>query len=303
MIKATSFALTFLFVMGLAMTQERILCKHQLGESIVPQYPARIVVMDVGALDQLTRLGVQGIVAVPNVLPDHLSQYNADEFIKIRDPWDPDLEAVKRAQPDFIIYGARDPKIYALLSEMAPTISYEENYMDYMETYVPYLKSLGQVFGKEKEVERHLVGAYEEIHVIRRLSEQDNKRGLILLYTQGRYHAFGPGSRFGFIHDELGVKPLSDTLSTSIRGSRIDDHFIEQTNPDYLFIVDRDAALGWQSAGKEIIINDAIKKTNAYKNNKIVWLTPRQWYLSGHGMYILETKIREIREGLYPLLK
>ncbi len=46
------------------------------------------------------------------------------------------------------------------------------------------------------------------------------------------------------------------------------------------------------------IINELVKKTSAYKNNKIVYLDADSWYLSGGGLKSLKSMAKEVEEAL-----
>ena len=41
-----------------------------------------------------------------------------------------------------------------------------------------------------------------------------------------------------------------------------------------------------------------VKKTNAYKNDKIVYLNADYWYLSGGGLLSMKEMIKEVEAGL-----
>ncbi|GJM75014.1 hypothetical protein HMSSN036_72300 [Paenibacillus macerans] len=55
--------------------------------------------------------------------------------------------------------------------------------------------------------------------------------------------AYGPGSRFGLIHDVFGVPAVDDTIEASTHGQSISFEYVAEKNPDYLFVVDRDAVV------------------------------------------------------------
>ena len=79
--------------------------------------------------------------------------------------------------------------------------------------------------------------------------------------------AYGPGSRFGVIHDAFGVKPATAGLSVSNHGQAISYEFIAQTDPDWLFVIDRDAAIGREgSPARSMLDNELIRPTKAWKN-------------------------------------
>jgi iron complex transport system substrate-binding protein len=49
-----------------------------------------------------------------------------------------------------------------------------------------------------------------------------------------------------------------------------------------------------EPASKELIENDLVKGTNAYKNGKIIYLAPNYWYLSGGGLLSVEAMVGEV---------
>ncbi len=49
---------------------------------------------------------------------------------------------------------------------------------------------------------------------------------------------------------------------------------------------------------KDSIENELVKKTNAYKNGKIIYLNADYWYLSGGGLLSMKEMIKEMEEAL-----
>lgn len=96
--------------------------------------------------------------------------------------------------------------------------------------------------------------------------------------------AYGAGSRFGIIHDEFGFAAADEKIEVSTHGQSISFEYIVEKDPDYLFVVDRGAVVGGESSAKQVVENDLVKNTKAYKNGKIIYLDPDYWYLSGGGL-------------------
>jgi iron complex transport system substrate-binding protein len=46
--------------------------------------------------------------------------------------------------------------------------------------------------------------------------------------------------------------------------------YIVEKDPDYLFVVDRNAVVGGDAAAKETIENELVQRTKAYQNGKII---------------------------------
>ena len=71
------------------------------------------------------------------------------------------------------------------------------------------------------------------------------------------------------IHDVFGFKAADDKIESSTHGQNITFEYILETNPDVLFVIDRDAAIGGEASAKDSIENDLVKKTTAYENDAI----------------------------------
>src|SRR5699024_4278604 len=96
---------------------------------------------------------------------------------------------------------------------------------------------------------------------VRQEAESSGKEALVVLYNRGRFSAYGRGSRFGIVHEALGVDEAKEGIESDIHGSRVSNEFIQQTNPDILFVVDRSAAIGDQPLRREEVENELIQQT------------------------------------------
>lgn len=281
---------------------EEMTIKHQLGEATLKKNPAKVVVFDYGTLETLDKLGVE-IAAVPQGnLPSHLEKYNDSKYTNAGTLFEPDFEKLNALKPDVIFISGRSSEAYEELNKIAPTIFMGVDTQNYMASFTENVKTMGELFGKEAEVEQELAAINDSVKAVNDLTSASGKKGLIILTTGGKVSAFGPGSRFGIIHDVLGVTPVDESIKVDTHGNSISFEFVAEKNPDYLFVVDRDAVVteeGKQAtSAKEIVENDLVKKTNAYKDGKIVYLDPSYWYLSGGGLISVPEMIKEVQEGI-----
>lgn len=281
---------------------EEMTIKHQLGEATLKKNPAKVVVFDYGTLETLDKLGVE-IAAVPQGnLPSHLEKYNDSKYTNAGTLFEPDFEKLNALKPDVIFISGRSSEAYEELNKIAPTIFLGVDTQRYMESFTENVKTIGELFGKEAEAEKELAAINDSVTAVNELASAGGKKGLIILTTGGKVSAFGPGSRFGIIHDVLGVTPVDESIKVDTHGNSISFEFVAEKNPDYLFVVDRDAVVteeGKQATpAKEIVENDLVKKTNAYKDGKIVYLDPSYWYLSGGGLISVPEMIKEVQEGI-----
>ena len=166
-----------------------------------------------------------------------------------------------------------------------------------MESFEENVTLLGKIFDKEDQAAKELASVEEKINALKEEVPAD-KKGLIVLANGGKVSAYGLNSRFGIIHDVFGVPAADDKLEVSTHGQSISFEYIAEKNPDYLFVIDRDAVVGDGQAAKETVENDIVKNTNAYKDGHIVYLDPNYWYLSGGGLESVNEMVNEISEGL-----
>ncbi|MEW9033245.1 MAG: siderophore ABC transporter substrate-binding protein [Planifilum fimeticola] len=279
---------------------EEIVVKHQLGETKVKKNPKNVVVFDFGVLDSLDKLGVE-VAGVPQAnVPPYLKKYGAGDYANVGSLKEPDFEKVSSLGPELIIISARQSDQYEEFSKIAPTIYMGVDTSRYMESFTENMETLGKIFGKEAEVEKELKAINETIEKVKEKASASDKKALIILTTGGKTSAYGPGSRFGLIHDVLGVKPVDKNIKAATHGMSVSFEYIAEKNPDYLFVIDRDKVVSGEGGqpAEQVLNNDLVKGTKAYKDKNIVYLDPNYWYLSGGGLVSLGEMVKEVEAGL-----
>ena len=71
--------------------------------------------------------------------------------------------------------------------------------------------------------------------------------------------------------------------------------------PDYLFILDRDAAIQTEGAqlAQEIVENELVMGTRAYQDGHIVYLAhPAVWYTAEGGVTALDVMLQDLESAL-----
>ncbi|KZE37049.1 ABC transporter [Bhargavaea cecembensis] len=272
--------------------------EHELGEAVIEGTPENVVVFDYGILDTLDELEVD-VAALPKAtLPSYLEQYESDEYTNVGSLKEPDFEAIHALKPDVIFISARQASLYDQFAEIAPTVYIPIDEMNYVESFKENMNTVAEIFGKEDQMTQELEEIDSRIADIQEKTSATEEEALIVLGTQGKVSAFGPASRFGLIHDVFGLKPADEGIESSRHGQNITFEYILDTNPDLLYVIDRDAAIGEDSSVKQSFENDLVQKTNAYKNDEIHYLNAEYWYLSGGGLQSLKEMISEIEGSL-----
>jgi iron complex transport system substrate-binding protein len=276
-----------------------ITVKHELGEAVVTKNPKNVVVFDFGALDTLDKLGVEVAgVAKGSSLPGYLSKYEDEKYENVGSLKEPDFETIYGMEPELILISGRQSAAYEELNKIAPTVFIGVDNANYMESFTHNVELLGEIFGKEEAAAEELTAINDKIAELQEMTKADDKKGLLTLTTGGKLSAYGSGSRFGIVHDVFGVKQADENIEASTHGMNVTFEYIKEKNPDYLFIIDRDQAIGEDAKASEVFNNDLVNKTNAAKEGKMIYLDPTVWYLSGGGLTSVAQQVDEVKAGL-----
>lgn len=264
----------------------------------VPFNPETIAVFDNGQLDNLNALGLGDrvvLTASPN-LPEHLSGFSerevAGSFFEI------DLEVTNAMQPDLIIVAGRSRTAYDDLAMIAPTIDLSNDTAHYYESIDTNLNRLATIFGKEEQAETLLTELEEKMTTLKEEAQASELTTLMTLFNEGSLSAYGPGSRFGVIHDAFGFTPIDDSIEVSNHGMEVSFEYVLEKDPDVLFILDRTAAIGGDVTSETLNDNPLIQETKAYSTDDIYYLSPSAWYLSEGGVETFHIMMDEVKEAL-----
>lgn len=257
---------------------------HSEGTTKVPVKPQRVVVLDFASLENLDLIDAPVVGLTKLAVPQYLKKYEEDEsIVNVGSLVEVNLEKINELKPDLILAGGRLSESYKSLSRIAPTIITFFDMDDPLGALQKDLTNLGLIFQEQEVYEKVYSDLMTKIAKVREVAEGSEEKALVVLHNQGRFSAYGSGSRFGLIHDILGLKEAAPGLDTHLHGTRASSEFIKETNPDILFIVDRSAAIGDQPLNRKDVENELIRRTNAYEKNQIIYLNSEAWYLSGTG--------------------
>ncbi len=275
---------------------------HYSGTDVVPVNPQTVVVADIAALLSLHDLGVEGIagllglgVPVPDKYADAL---NNPDFAELGSVWEPDYEAINALEPDLIIVAGRSSRIYADMKEIAPTADltvWEDFYNKFQEQH----RNMGKIFGVEDRVEERLAELDAEVQKVS-AQAADAGRALILMTTGAEVTAYGPGSRFGFVHDTFGYAAADENLEReATHGDAVSFEYILEMQPDVLFVIDRASAIGEEGkAAAEILDNELVQQTPAWQNGRVVYVNSFDWYIAWTALPAFFQVVEDVKAGL-----
>lgn len=280
---------------------ETITVTHAQGETTLPLNPAKVFVFDYSTLDSLDKLGIPVAGVVKSSLPGYLSKYAGDEYADIGTLFEPNFELINQLQPDVIFVATRSASQLPALSEIAPTVDQTVDQADLVNSFKTAQERLGVIFGKEAEIAAEVATIEETIARIQTEAAASGKTAMIIMTIGGGVTAHGPGSRFAVVHDVLNIPPAADALAIEAHGDAISYEFILEYDPDIIYVVDRDASIGEDSASaQEIMDNELVNSTTAAQNADIYYVDSQAWYLAGVG---LESLAQILADAEQPFVK
>ena len=268
----------------------------------VPYDPQRIAVLDMASLDILDRLGVgDRVVGSATTALDYLQAYVTNEEIaNLGTIKEADLEAVMASEPDVIFIGGRLSSSYDALSEIAPVIYLAtDTEIGVVESVRQNATTIASLFGMEAEVDALMADFDARIAALAAFAEDQN--AIVGLCTSGSFNVLGSDGRCSMISVEIGFDNLGDGDVTSTHGNESSFELIVELNPDYIFVLDRDAAIATEGAklAQEIVENELVMETDAYKNGHIVYLAhPTVWYTAEGGITALDIMLQDLESAL-----
>ncbi len=204
--------------------------KHALDENPVQVKvnPKNVVVFDFGSLDTLDKLGVDVAAVAQQDLPTYLSKYKDSKYASAGTLFEPDYEKISDLSPELIIIGGRQADAYKELSKIAPTISLAVDTKDFVNSFKKNVETLGQIFDKEDAAKQELATIDSSIKAVHDKAVASKAKGLIVLTNEGSLSAYGEQSRFGIIHDALGVTPVDPSIKVSTHGQKVSFEYVQQ---------------------------------------------------------------------------
>lgn len=270
----------------------------------VPYDAQKIAVMDMAALDILDSLGLgDRVVGTSDTSLPYLQDYVTNEKIEnLGTIKEADMEAVMACEPDVIFIGGRLAGSYDALSEIAPVVYLStDSEIGLVKSVEKNATTIASMFGKEEKVADLMNGFDARIEKLAAFSE--GKTAIIGMCTSGGFNVLGNDGRCALIGTEVGFENIGvdANIDTSTHGNEASFEFVVEKNPDYIFVMDRDAAIGRDGAqlAQDIMENELIKGTDAYKNGHLVYLEHLAvWYTAEGGVKALDLMLQDLENTL-----
>ena len=276
---------------------EKVTVKTARGDTVVPKNPQNVAVYDLGALDTLTALGVPvGATIDKSMLPYLKGAFDKAQHVGTL--FEPNYEALNAFKPQLIITGSRANKAIHQLNEIAPTIEMTADTKNLIASAKERIDAYAQIFGKQAEADK-LKADIDAALAAAKTAAQGKGTGLVIIVNAGKLSAQSPTSRLGgWIHQGIGITPVDAQMKEGSHGMPVSFEYLKEKNPDWLFVLDRSAAIGEEGqAAKDVLNNPLVAETTAWKKGQVVYLDSGT-YLAAGGARQLQTALKQVTEAL-----
>lgn len=258
------------------------------GTVSVPLNPQQVVALDSRTFETLSDWGIKLVAAPKGVMPAD-STYVADETVQdIGNHREPNLELIAASNPDLVIVGQRFAGFYDEIKALVPNAAVIDLNFDVSkeadapgDNLINGLKdatsSLGKIFDKNEEAIQLNADFDQAIEKARSAyNKTDSVMTVIVSGGNIGFSAPGSGRVWGPMYEIFGwVSSLElDNSTTDHQGDDISVEAIAESNPDWIFVLDRDAGADTEGAvpAQDIIENSpALQNITAVTKGQIVY--------------------------------
>lgn len=267
------------------------------GPVTLEAVPERIVALDVSAIDTLAALGVTPVGVIAPLYVDYLPDAVA-QTAKVGSFFEPDMEAIAALAPDLIVIGPRSATLAEALARIAPVADMSvgtDAYADGMARLAAY----GAMLDRETEAEALASDLTTRMDRVRAAVADQGGAALILMTNGPKLSVFGPESRFGWLHTELGFAPAVADIADNRHGEPVSFEYLAEANPDTLLVVDRGEAIGGSGDGaRSTLDTPLVAGTRAAQAGRVIYLSPAELYIATGGITSMNRTLEEVETAL-----
>lgn len=267
----------------------------------VPYNPQRVAILDMSVLDMMDNwgLGNQVVGMAKSSSLDYLASYfDNEDIVNLGTLKEVDMEALMAVEPDIIFIGGRLSSQYDALSEIAPVVYLATDYeIGLIESIKKNATTVASIFGVEDMANEKFADFDSRIAALSEFSA--GKTAVVGMVTSSNFNTLGNDGRCSIIGREIGFENLANDVN-STHGNESSFELLVSLNPDYIFVLDRDSAIGTEGAklAEEVMNNELVAKTTAGENGDIVYLTPTVWYLAEGGLTATDIMLQDLESAL-----
>lgn len=286
------------FTSAAAIAQDKTIT-HPQGETTISGTPAKVLTSDWATFDNLHALGVP-VAGVPGSNPPgYLSDLVPADAIQIGSLFEPDFEGIAASESDVYFVAARSASAYPTAKDILPTVDLSIDNASIVEGVKGNVAKLGEIFGLEDKAGELNAALDAKVAEVKAAAEGKGS-ALVLVTNAGNIGVYGPDSRTSWVYNELGMpSAMAEVEDGDHGGDTVSFEFILEMNPDWLFVVDRDAGTGENTgAAAALLDNELVNQTAAAQAGHIVYLDPQAAYITMHGYNGLMLMLDQVLLGL-----
>lgn len=297
MLSRSMAAATLSLALAIPALAEPMRLTHSQGETTLPAAPEKVLVLDINALDIADAMGARPAGVLNSNLPDYLQKY-ATDTPAVGSIFEPDYEAIAASGADLMVVGTRSAATYPEMSKILPTVDLSLD-QDLFASVGRNIATLGQIFQKPERAAEMVAALDAKVAHLNKVAPHSGT-ALILVTNGGKLGAYGPGSRVGWIHTKLGFTPVEENIDDRFHGGDVISYeYILEKNPDWIFVIDRDAGVGEAGEGARAMLDNALMaQTKAVQSGHVVYLDPHAAYIAFGGYTALNRLLDQLTEAL-----
>ena len=281
-----------------AFAQEKVISTPQ-GDVSLSGVPEKVLTQDWAVLDNLAALGVE-VDGIPSSnAPAYLADAIPADALQIGSLFEPDFEGIAAAEADVYFVAARSAAAFPTAKDILPTIDLSVDNTDIVAGVKGNITKLGEIF--ELENKANELNAALDAKLAEVVAAAEGKgTALVLVTNAGKLGVYGPDSRVSWIYNNVGMPSALDNVADGDHGGdAVSFEFLLEVNPDWVFVVDRDAGTGENAgAAAALLDNELFNQTTAAQEGQIVYLDPQASYISMHGYQGVMLLLDQVLEGL-----
>ncbi|SEN43764.1 iron complex transport system substrate-binding protein [Amphibacillus marinus] len=259
------------------------------GTVSVPVNPENVVALDNRTFETLADWGID-LAAVPKpVMPADISYVGDDSVQDVGNHREPNLEVIAAVDPDLVIVGQRFSGYYEDIKALVPNAAVIDLNFDVSEEaatpgenlingFKDYTIALGEIFDKTEEAAQLISDFDQAIEDVKSAyNGADTVMSIVVSGGGIGFSAPQSGRVWGPLYDIFEWSPALevDGSSSDHEGDDISVEAIAQSNPDWLFVLDRDAGVSSTedaTPAQDVIDNSpALQNITAVTEDKIVY--------------------------------
>lgn len=248
------------------------------GLVTVPVNPQKVISLDNRTYETLSDWGIELVAAPKGVMPADSPYVTDESVLDIGNHREPNLEIIAASDPDLVIVGQRFASYYEEIKKLVPNAVVIDLNFDVSEeadtpgeNLVNGLKdstvALGKILNKNKEAEQ-LTADFDQAIEAAKSAYNGTDTIMSVVVSGGNIGFSAPhsGRVWGPMYEVFGWVPALDIDNTTSdhQGDDISVEAIAQSNPDWIFVLDRDAAVS--STTDAVPAQDVIDQSPALKN-------------------------------------